>query len=89
MTEKRFIIIGDSNIEFIMQTQLLLPIYDNKKRLNLKSCCDLLNEQDARINELEKENEQLKQQIKELEVDLKMARIDGAIDRMAQRPMKW
>ena len=44
MTEKRFIIIGDSNIEFIMQTQLLLPIYDGKKRLSLKECCDLLNE---------------------------------------------
>lgn len=54
MTEKRFLIIGDSNIEFLMQTQLLLPIYDNKERLNLKTCCDLLNE-------LHDENEQLKQ----------------------------
>ena len=56
MTEKRFLIIGDSNIEFLMQTQLLLPIYDNKERLNLKTCCDLLNE-------LHDENEQLKQQL--------------------------
>ena len=27
-----------------MQTQLLLPIYDDKERLSLKTCCDLLNE---------------------------------------------
>ena len=41
------------------------------------------------LNKLNDENEQLKQQIEELKVDLKMARIDGAIDRMAQRPMRW
>ena len=42
-----------------------------------------------RLNEQHEENEQLKKQIEELKVDLKMAKIDGAIDRMAQRPMRW
>lgn len=42
-TDKRFVIIGDDNLEFIMQAQLLLPIYDDKERLSLKTCCDLLN----------------------------------------------
>lgn len=97
MTEKRFIIIGDDNIEFLMQDKLLLPIYDNGMRLSLKGCCDLLNEQyegnmlliddsekyrklaiqfDNRNKELvsenallEKENKQLKQQIKELRIE--------------------
>ena len=67
MTEKRFIIIGDSNIEFIMQTQLLLPIYDNKKRLNLKTCCDLLNELHEENKKLKEENEYLCKKIKENE----------------------
>ena len=44
---------------------------------------------DKRIKELYDENEQLKKQIKKLKVDLKMAKIDGTIDRMAQRPMRW
>ena len=60
MTDKRFIIIGDSNIEFIMQTQLLLPIYGNKERLSLKTCCDLLNG-------LYEENQQLERQVGNLE----------------------
>ena len=55
MTAKRFTIICDDNIEFIMQTQLLLPIYDDKKQLSLKSCCDMLNA-------LHEENKRLKLQ---------------------------
>ena len=65
--------------------------------------CGLLNELDEKwIDELslretlqqelqrvEEENGQLKKQIEELKVDLKMAKIDGAIDRMAQRPIRW
>ena len=59
MTEKRFTIICDDNTEFIMQTKLLLPIYDNKERLSLKTCYDLLNE-------LHEENEFLKSNYKDL-----------------------
>lgn len=44
MTDKRFIIIGDENLEFIMQDRLLLPIYGDNERLSLKTCCELLNE---------------------------------------------
>ena len=62
MTQKRFMIICDDNIEFIMQTQLLLPIYDNKERLSLKTCCDLLNE-------LYEENKKLKQVNEMLQMD--------------------
>ena len=43
----------------------------------------------TRLNRLTEENEQLKKQIEELKVDLKMAKINGAIDRMAQRPIRW
>lgn len=62
MTVKRFKIICDDNIEFIMQTKLLLPIYDDKERLSLKTCCDLLND-------LHDENEQLKLQMLNMEED--------------------
>ena len=41
------------------------------------------------LNDLAEENEHLKKQIEELKVDLKMAKIDGTIDRMAQRPIRW
>lgn len=37
---------------------------------DVEQLCDLLNEQDARINELEKENEQLKKENKELENEI-------------------
>lgn len=80
MIEKRFRIIGDSNIEYLMQSKLLLPIYDKEVRLNLKSCCDLLNELDEmyvdeyvlretvqlELQRVETENEQLKQDKKRL-----------------------
>lgn len=62
MTGKRFRIIGDSNIEFIMQDKLLLPIYDGKKRLSLKECCD-------KLNELCEENQQLEMETEELNED--------------------
>ena len=39
-----------------MQTQLLLPIYDNKERLSLKTCCDLLNELHGEYEELKLSN---------------------------------
>lgn len=70
MIKKRFTIIGDENIEFIMQTQLLLPIYDNDKRLSLKSCCDLLNNQ-------HEENELLKKEYCEMEI--KVGKLKGEI----------
>lgn len=103
MTEKRFIIIGDENLEFIMQDKLLLPIYDGKKRLSLKECCDLLNELNDKCEFLEidndaleygakkyaelyhktlKENEQLKQQIKQLDKNIvtKLDIIQGDVE---------
>ena len=43
MTGKRFKLIGDSNIEFLLQDKILLPIYDNGKRVSLKNTVDLLN----------------------------------------------
>lgn len=57
MTEKRFKLIGDSNLEMLMQHQLELPIYDynnKKKRLSLNDALNLLNS-------LYEENEELKQ----------------------------
>lgn len=70
---------------------------------HMEIICDLLNELDEKwidefslretlqqdLQRVEEENKQLKKQIEELKVDLKMAKIDGAIDRMAQRPMRW
>ena len=55
---KRFKLIGDSNLEVLMQHQLELPIYDynNKKsRLSLNTTLNLLNS-------LYEENEELKQE---------------------------
>ena len=59
MIEKRFKLIGDNNLEFLMQHQLELPIYDyqNNKRLSLSNALDLLNS----FND---ENDVLKQQLK-------------------------
>ena len=56
MTEKRFKLIGDSNLEMLMQHQPELPIYDynnKKKRLSLSDALNLLNS-------LHEENEELK-----------------------------
>ena len=53
MTEKRFKLIGDSNIEFLLEDKLLLPIYDNGEQLSLKNTIDLLNEQNETIQRLE------------------------------------
>ena len=53
MTEKRFKLIGDSNIEFLLEDKLLLPIYDNDEQLSLKNTIDLLNEQNETIQRLE------------------------------------
>ena len=66
MTEKRFKLIGDSNLEYLMQDELELPIYDynNKKRLSLKNTFDVLNQ-------LLDENEQLKQDIENLKITIK------------------
>ena len=60
MTEKRFKFIGDSNIEHIMENELLLPIYDNDKQLTLKENYDLLNELNNKNERLKFENETLK-----------------------------
>lgn len=51
MSKKRFKLIGDSNLEMLMQHQLELPIYDNyqnNKRLSLSNVLDLLNELDEK-----------------------------------------
>lgn len=64
MTAKRFSIIGDNNIEYLMQSKLLLPIYDNDKRLSLKSCCDVLNEQHETIRNLENELKGMRELLK-------------------------
>lgn len=60
MTKKRFKFIGDSNIEHIMENELLLPIYDNDKQLTLKENYDLLNELNNKNERLKFENETLK-----------------------------
>lgn len=55
MTEKRFKLIADSNLEYLMQAELDLPIYDyndNEKRLSLKDTLDLLNKLSTEKNEL-------------------------------------
>ena len=55
MTEKRFKLIADSNLEYLMQAKLDLPIYDyndNEKRLSLKDTLDLLNKLSTEKNEL-------------------------------------
>ena len=64
---KRFKLIGGSNIEFLMQDKLELPIYDsNNKRLSLKTTLDLLND-------LSRENEKLNKTIKRFEQALQVA----------------
>lgn len=55
MTEKRFKLIADSNLEYLMQAELDLPIYDynnDEKRLSLKDTLDLLNKLSTEKNEL-------------------------------------
>jgi hypothetical protein len=51
----------------------ILYLYDNFNKYNteitLKDLSDLLNQQDARIKELEKENQQLKQSQKQLAIE--------------------
>ncbi len=48
-------------------------VYDNKLKskrvIGIEECFELLNQQDARIKELEKENKQLKQSQKELAIN--------------------
>ena len=60
MTEnKRFKLIGDENLEHLMQYQLELPIYDyqnNKKRLSLGNTLDLLNYFNDESEHLNKNN---------------------------------
>ena len=79
MTEKRFEVIEDDDfdIEYISDKYSF-----GKSISSMDTCCDIMN----RLNE---ENEQLKQEIEELKSNLKFARMDSAIDRMAQRPIKW
>lgn len=45
MAKKRFDLVCDSNIEWLMQAELFLPIRDNNtnKKITLKQCHDLLN----------------------------------------------
>lgn len=57
---KRFKLIGDSNLEVLMQHQLELPIYDfnnKKKRLSLNTTLNLLNslyEENEELNSIKK-----------------------------------
>lgn len=57
---KRFKLIGDSNLEVLMQHQLELPIYDfnnKKKRLSLNATLNLLNslyEENEELNSIKK-----------------------------------
>lgn len=67
MTGKRFKLIGDSNLEMLMQHQLKLPIYDydnKKKKLSLNNTLNLLNS-------LYEENKQLKQTIQDMQIRFK------------------
>lgn len=45
MVKKRFDLVCDSNLEWLMQSKLLLPIRDKytHKKISLKQCLDLLN----------------------------------------------
>ena len=66
---KRFKLIGDSNLEFLMQHQLELPIYDynNKKsRLSLNTTLNLLNSLYEENEELKQRNENQYNQLTEL-----------------------
>jgi len=56
MSEKDFVLVCDTNLEWLMQDELLLPIVqkDNNKQISLRQCYILLNE-------LTEENRQLKQ----------------------------
>lgn len=55
MTEKRFDLVCDNNVEWLMQSMLFLPIRDKNtnKKITLKQCYDLLNslEQDERLKQ--------------------------------------
>ena len=80
MTEKRFALVTDDNIEFLMQDKLLLPIYDGKKRLNLKEVYNLLNELNDKNEQLKKEKDALIQGIQD---NAKIA-ADGMVKSMEQ-----
>jgi len=63
MTGKRFKLIGDTNIEFLLQDKILLPVYDNGKQLSLKNTVDLLNEVYEENQDLKKRLNLINEQI--------------------------
>lgn len=77
MTTKRFKLIGDTNLEFLMQDKLELPIYDyannNSKRLSLKTTLDLLNQLSEENDKLKEELEQCRAVIERFEQSLQVA----------------
>lgn len=72
MTEKRFDLVCASNLEWLMQSELFLPIRDKNtnKEISLKQCFDLLNSL-AQDEQLKEENKELKKQLKREETDKK------------------
>lgn len=79
------------SVDFYELWEFLNKLNDENEQLkyNLFAHMIDLNNYKGKCSALEIENEQLKKQTEELKVDLKMAKIDGAIDRMAQRPIRW
>ena len=55
MTKKRFDLVCESNVEWLMQGNLLLPIRDNNtgKKITLKQCHDLLNSLEEEVFKME------------------------------------
>ena len=61
MSGKRFDLVCDSHLEWLMQCELFLPIRDKNtnRKISLKQCLDLLNELNDNSEFLEFENESL------------------------------
>lgn len=97
MTEKRFTYLNASKNHYISSffcnevpltnkevVDLLNALHEENEEFKsaLKELKEIGDYQADRIKELDEENGKLKE-------DLKIAKIDSAINRMAQRPMRW
>ena len=73
MTEKLFDLVCDDNMEWLMQSKLLLPIRDKNtnEKITLKQCLDLLNSL-AQDEQLKQENNELKEEIEELDEKIEL-----------------
>ena len=88
MTKRFICFFDDTTKKWVVQNTDTLDVYYVADKSMGKEFAHLLNLYHQELEKIDKENWNLKQQIKELQSDLKIAKINSAINRMAQRPMR-